>query len=203
MLPCPLIVRAHSRLHLGAPPSSTLQRSNVPTFKRSNDSVLLTSLLPYLTIALSSCPDPVGVNARYCLNSFSCNTYGPPRKCCKQKTYGLAKPFRCNTYKKHGVGVPVMVNQESDKDSWPERPLGAKDLSSDSKIDLSRPWVLFHGSRNTDHASPACPDPVGVTSHRSAPVFSGQPHLLFWKVKMKASPPPQPPNAQRKRKTTS
>src|SRR6266446_4747359 len=32
--------------------------------------------------------------------SFSRNTYGPPRKCCKQKTYGLAKPFRCNTYKK-------------------------------------------------------------------------------------------------------
>ncbi len=35
--------------------------------------------------------------------SFSCNTYVPPRKCCKQKTYVLAKPFRCNTYKKQGV----------------------------------------------------------------------------------------------------
>jgi len=34
--------------------------------------------------------------------SFSCNTYGLPRKCCKQKTYGRAKPFRCNTYKKPG-----------------------------------------------------------------------------------------------------
>src|SRR5713101_9647969 len=34
--------------------------------------------------------------------SFSCNTYGSPRKCCKQKTYGPAKPFRCNTYKKQG-----------------------------------------------------------------------------------------------------
>jgi hypothetical protein len=32
---------------------------------------------------------------------FSCNTYGSPRKCCKQKTYGLTKPFRCNTYEKH------------------------------------------------------------------------------------------------------
>ena len=30
------------------------------------------------------------------------NTYGSPRKCCKQKTYSLAKPFRCNTYKKLG-----------------------------------------------------------------------------------------------------
>ncbi len=39
------------------------------------------------------------------LKPFSCNTYGSPRKCCKQKTYALAKPFRCNTYKKHEVGV--------------------------------------------------------------------------------------------------
>src|SRR5713101_6139881 len=37
---------------------------------------------------------------------FSCNTYGFPRKCCKQKTYGMAKSFRCNTYKKQGVGAP-------------------------------------------------------------------------------------------------
>src|SRR5260370_23204711 len=28
--------------------------------------------------------------------------------CCKQKTYGLAKPFRCNTYKKHGWGYPQL-----------------------------------------------------------------------------------------------
>ncbi len=34
--------------------------------------------------------------------SFSCNIYGSPRKCCKQKTYGLPKSFRCNTYKKQG-----------------------------------------------------------------------------------------------------
>jgi hypothetical protein len=30
------------------------------------------------------------------------NTCVFPRKCCKQKTYGMAKPFRCNTYKKTG-----------------------------------------------------------------------------------------------------
>ena len=35
--------------------------------------------------------DPVGVAVHYCLKSFTCNTYGPPRKCCKQKTYGQAK----------------------------------------------------------------------------------------------------------------
>src|SRR6266403_1425762 len=46
--------------------------------------------------------------AHYCPKSFSCNTYGSPRKCCKQKTYGLTKPFRCSTYKKHGgQGVPT------------------------------------------------------------------------------------------------
>jgi hypothetical protein len=44
----------------------------------------------------------------------------------------LAKLFRCNTYEKHGGGVPVMVNQESDKDHCPER-------SSGAKIDVSRP----------------------------------------------------------------
>ncbi len=38
--------------------------------------------------------------------SFSGNTYGPPRKCCKQKTYGRANSFRCNTYKKQGGGGP-------------------------------------------------------------------------------------------------
>src|SRR6266446_10725865 len=36
--------------------------------------------------------------------SFSCNTYTLLRKCCKQKTYSFAKPFRCNTYKKSGMG---------------------------------------------------------------------------------------------------
>jgi len=39
-------------------------------------------------------------------NPFSCNTYGLPRKCCKQKTYGRAKSFSCNTYKKQGGGGP-------------------------------------------------------------------------------------------------
>src|SRR5882724_3396773 len=32
---------------------------------------------------------------------FACNTYEPPRKCCKQKAYSSSKPFRCNTYKNH------------------------------------------------------------------------------------------------------
>ncbi len=41
---------------------------------------------------------------------FSCNTYGSPRKCCKQKTYAKAKSFRFRTYKNRGVGG-AMVNQ--------------------------------------------------------------------------------------------
>ncbi len=45
------------------------------------------------------------ITAHSCSKSFSCNTYGPPRKCCKQKTYGQGKSLRCNTYKKPGVGV--------------------------------------------------------------------------------------------------
>ena len=47
---------------------------------------------------------PIGVTAHYLLKPFSCNTYGPPRNCCKQKTYIPAKPFSCNTYRKRGVG---------------------------------------------------------------------------------------------------
>src|SRR6266567_2560188 len=46
--------------------------------------------------------DHCPLTAHSCFKSFSCNTYGPPRKCCKQKTYTLAKSFRCNTYKKPG-----------------------------------------------------------------------------------------------------
>src|SRR5713226_138347 len=36
-------------------------------------------------------------------------------ECCKQKTYGLAKPFKCNTYKKHGVGgiLPILERRET------------------------------------------------------------------------------------------
>jgi hypothetical protein len=44
---------------------------------------------------------------RYCFKSFTCNTYESARKCCKQKTYDLTKPFSCNTYKKRGVGSPI------------------------------------------------------------------------------------------------
>ncbi len=38
---------------------------------------------------------------------FTCNTYEPLRKCCKQKTYSETKSFRCNTYKKQGGPPPL------------------------------------------------------------------------------------------------
>src|SRR5467141_1308675 len=41
--------------------------------------------------------------------SFSCNTNGSPRKCCKQKTYGKTNSFSCNTYKKQGEGRAIPV----------------------------------------------------------------------------------------------
>src|SRR5712664_1285375 len=112
MLPCPLIARAHFRLPFDGQPASAAQSPR--SFR------YIAPLLPYLTIALSSCSYPVEVTTHYCFKSFSCNTYEPPRKCCKQKTYGPAKPFRCNTYKKHGVGVPVMINQISVQEICPE-----------------------------------------------------------------------------------
>jgi len=53
-----------------------------------------------LLLTTGDCPP---ASDYYWIKSFRCNTYGSPRKRCKQKTYGLTKPFRCNTYKKHGV----------------------------------------------------------------------------------------------------
>ena len=58
--------------------------------------------MPHSSLFLSSLPH--NVPTILFPNFFSCNTYGSPRKCCKQRTYGIAKPFRCNTYKKHVGG---------------------------------------------------------------------------------------------------
>jgi len=52
--------------------------------------------------------------------SFSRNTYGPPRKCCKQKTYTIAKSFSCNTYKKQGGGGTLLLTRNLKKDFYSE-----------------------------------------------------------------------------------
>ncbi len=67
----------------------------------------------HLTTAHPTCPDQrsrsrpdlVGVTTCCHFKSFSCNTCGPPGKCCKQGTYGRAKSFGCNIYRKQG-GCP-------------------------------------------------------------------------------------------------
>jgi len=104
VLPSSLIVRVHSRLNFGAPPPSAEQSHRSFPY-------IVTASLPYLTIALSSCPNSVGVTSHYCSKSFSCNTYGSPRKCCKQKTYCQAKSFRCNTYKNTGEGSRLLLTR--------------------------------------------------------------------------------------------
>src|SRR6267142_1307914 len=117
--------------------------------------------------------------------SFSCNTYGSPPKYCKQKTYGVAKLFRCNTYKKQGV--PIMVNQDSlnfeiltspqgPRRSWPSESTPAarrkrttvrKSPSTAlhcSQIIFQRSTVdLFHQSRVTRHVSAFSLPPGFVT----------------------------------------
>src|SRR5713226_10783704 len=66
---------------------------------------------PSSLLSLSGSPRITLVGILLSHNPLRCNTYAPPRKCCKQTTYGPPKPFRCNTYKKQGEGVPIMVNQ--------------------------------------------------------------------------------------------
>jgi hypothetical protein len=52
--------------------------------------------------------------------SFSRNTYGSPRKCCKQKTCTSANLFRCNTYIKYGVGASP-ISPSSNLPATPRR----------------------------------------------------------------------------------
>jgi len=85
------------------------------------------------------CRDPFGVTARICLNSFSCNIYGSSRKCSKQKTYGMAKRFRCNIYKKHGVGSRLWLTRF---------PMTKSVLRSMATEDLSSHPIMIPGSND-------------------------------------------------------
>src|SRR5712692_2346869 len=118
MLPCLVKCRSHPRY-----PSRLGNLFAAPRY--------IPTSLPHL-LPLPSSHDEKSVTATplhsvltpYWLKSFSCNTYGTPRKCCKQRAYGLAKPFRCNTYKKHGgegsrlwltrnpIGIAVLSNHQ-------------------------------------------------------------------------------------------
>ena|SRR5882757_8750654 len=61
---------------------SSSQYSNLPPCKPSrlfsSPLYIIISSVPYLTISLSSRPDPVGFSAHYCFRSFTCSTHGTP-----------------------------------------------------------------------------------------------------------------------------
>ncbi len=132
------------------------------------------------TQSLSEDPGSAGT-AHYCFKSFSCNTYGPPRKCCKQKTYAPPKPFRCNTYKKHGGGgamvppgrtsIPVRCRELS--------PLFAtltKTAGCVSKIPILEGRVLPTFKRSTfkpsnDPLVPLQPNSLGATMSNGARIL--------------------------------
>ncbi len=93
--------------------------------------------------------------------SFRCNTSGPPRMCCKQRTCAILKSRRCNTYKKHGGGGGLLST------SYPKR-IAVLSERSESK-DLS--------SHATKHVYPACPDPVGEEHRDEGPASSSHPTI--------------------------
>src|SRR5438309_5060725 len=55
-------------------------------------------------------PSPFAASSKF----FICNTYAPPRKCCKQKTYTNSTPFRCNIYTKNRGRGRLMLNRKHD-----------------------------------------------------------------------------------------
>src|SRR5882762_5368839 len=113
-----LIIRVHLRPRSGA---------QSPSAPHTLPALFVTSL-PHDCL-LSLCATLSGATAHYCFKSFSCNTYRFPRKCCKQKTYGLAKPFRCTTYKKHGGGGKLLLTRHATRHVYPERPSEVQNLS--------------------------------------------------------------------------
>jgi hypothetical protein len=98
--------------------------------------------------------------------SFSCNTYGSPRKCCKQKTYATAKSFKCNTYKKQGVGAPIIVNQA----------LEAKHLPSSSALCLRASVAASSSIFRTLFQVPYPATPLFATLTKTAGVCTNNSH---------------------------
>src|SRR5216683_967758 len=107
-------------------PDGFAGRSDVQTLRRSGGSSHVFACPPIayrrsvtlLESTLEKVPHKPG------LTTFRINTC---KSVSKQRTLTI---FRMNTYEKQGEGVSVIVNQQSEKDSCPERPSGVKDLSS-------------------------------------------------------------------------
>src|SRR6266481_8413531 len=79
-------------------PAAARAKEGAPRSMLARQAVLLTSSESIHPTQLLSRQQSTPVSP------FSCNTCGPPRKCCKQKTYGRTKSFKCNTYRKQGGG---------------------------------------------------------------------------------------------------
>ena len=110
------IVRAHLRLHFAGPPPSAPH--NLPALS-------VTCLLPYLTIALSHCPDqrsrsyrdPVGSLPTIALSPLAATLIDLPVSVANKRLTVWAKPFRCNTYKKQGEGTKLLFTRNPTKAS--------------------------------------------------------------------------------------
>src|SRR6266852_6151992 len=81
-----------------------------------------------LTALATACKPPRGFHSRR--NVFRINTYESSRKCCKQRTYRLAKSFRCNTYEKQGGGEVLWLTRNPIRISVLSDRRESKDLSS-------------------------------------------------------------------------
>src|SRR5260370_34048470 len=88
---------SHSGTHLSVAADSMRAMS-------AFQSLLLTTATGSLTARPSGCTDPIRVTTTPALSPLPATLMDLPCKCCKQKTYCLAKLFRCNTYKKEGWG---------------------------------------------------------------------------------------------------
>jgi len=94
---------------------------------------------PRFRLPLNAMTDHCPLPTASCFKFFICNTYGSPRKRYKQKTYSLAKPFRCNTYKKVGVGLFPFRNVSNIQTFR----LATSQRVSDLSPFLSHPCALF------------------------------------------------------------
>src|SRR5712692_7488707 len=140
MLAWVVIYRRHNRQ---ASPFPMLLPNSFPlnSFADPHPLNLVASIL-YENMGRGGAPSPFQLptskpqTSQNCFKSFSCNTYGSPRKCCKQKIHVLAKPFRCNTYKKQGAH-PSSQKFFSLLHSPDVRRLRPSDVSTGKRLDVS------------------------------------------------------------------
>ena len=122
-------------------------------------------------------PSPLYAPISSSLSPSTATLMDPPRKCCRQKTYSKAKPFRCNTYKKPGgrgrdsgprhSSYPVSHGPE-----LATRPGCIFQVPFQLSTVDCQPPVTFHGSRKDSNPflSPSCA--LFCTHQNSSCLFS-------------------------------